>query len=314
MRVLVAGGAGFIGSHLCKALVRRGHHVTCLDRLYTSDMSNIRDLFGTGLFLFVQADVCSGITFHADWIFHLASPAAPSDIQKYEQEALNSNTQGTSCLMKMAKEMGAKFMFISSMKVLGNCSRVQPYIFGKRWGEEICATNGAKVARLASVYGPGMRLDDSRVIPVFIRKALTGEPLSLWNGGGQVDSFCYVSDMVDGLIRFMESDTVGLMELGYPGGITIYDLAMSILLMSGSKSPMVTDEKVLVVDECHRIPDIAKAKDVLGWEPKTSLQEGLRITIDYVAEKIKENHLHACRGQLGSPDNEINIPSSEALC
>jgi nucleoside-diphosphate-sugar epimerase len=279
MRYLVTGGAGFIGSHLCDALVDSGHDVTCLDSLLTGRMENVDHLMSNPLFSFVHASACNGLVFNVDGIFHLASPTAPVDSNKYEGETINVNSIGTRKLIQMAKRHRSKFLFASSVKVLGECNRVKAYIAAKRLGEKICIELGnkigAKVARLASVYGPRMRKDDSRVIPVFIDRATRGEPLSVWNGGTQVDSFCYVSDIVDGLIRFMESEEPGVVEFGYPNGVSIISLAHIIKRLTGSQSPIYKDEKIEVVEECHKVVNISAAMKILGWQPKVDLETGL---------------------------------------
>lgn len=290
MNILVAGGAGFIGSHLCARLLGDGHFVRCVDDLSTGDASNIGHLFDYPGFRFSNSGVANCGWYDSDAVFHLASPAAPGDINRLPVETLNSNVVGTAHLMRSVRT--SKFMFLSSMKVLGDCPRVAPYIHGKRYGEYLCLDSGAKVARLASVYGPRMRLDDSRVIPVFINKALAGEPLSVWNGGRQLDSFCYIDDMIEALVRFMDSDETGLIEFGHPEPVSIIDLARLIIELTGSDSEILTHENVLVVDECHKVPDLSVAKSKFGWSPQISLREGLEKTIRYVAEKNQKNHLH----------------------
>jgi nucleoside-diphosphate-sugar epimerase len=308
MKILVAGGAGFIGSHLCEELLRRGHWVTCIDNLSTGDMSNIGHLFGAKRFNFGNFGVTSGFEYAVDAVFHLASPAAPGDIRRLNVETLTANVEGTDYLMRFGT---SKFMFLSSMKVLGDCPRVAPYIHGKRYGEHACERAGAKVARLGSVYGPRMRLDDSRAVPVFINKALRGETLSVWNGGAQLDSFCYVDDIVDGLIKFMDSSEHGIVEFGNPEPISIIDLARLIIDLTGSSSEIRTDENVLVVNECHKVPDISAARTKFEWEPKIDLKEGLMRTIEYVAEKNQKNNLHLSDQQLGSADHGIDISATE---
>ena len=186
--------------------------------------------------------------------------------------------------MEFAKRKGAKLLFASSVKVLGDCPRVQPYIIGKREGEKLCLENGFKIARLGSVYGPNMRVDDSRVIPVFITKTLRNETISVWNGGRQLDSFCYVDDIVKGLAKFMDSEHSGVIELGNPVPTSIITLAEIILSINGSKSTVVTNENVLVVDECHKVPDISLARNYLRWQPETSLRVGITKTIEYYKE------------------------------
>jgi nucleoside-diphosphate-sugar epimerase len=183
MKYLVTGGAGFIGSHLCDALIARNDEVVCLDNLLTGRASNVEHLKEFYSFELVLGSVLNGKVFDVDGIFHLASPTAPADSNKYESETLGTNSIGTRRLTEMAKHNGAKFLFVSSVKVLGECPRVHAYIQGKRLGEQITLQRKGKIARLASVYGPRMRPDDSRVIPTFIARARRNDPLIVWNDG-----------------------------------------------------------------------------------------------------------------------------------
>lgn len=301
MKYLVTGGAGFIGSHLCDALIAKGDEVICLDNLITGRAINVEHLKKEDRFKLIFASACNGRVFDVDGIFHLASPTAPADSNKYEHETLGANSIGTRKLLAMAKHSGAKFLFTSSVKVLGDCSRVRAYIQGKRLGEQITLEHNGKVARLASVYGPRMRPDDSRVIPTFIDLAKRGAPLVVWNDGTQIDSFCYVTDIVDGLIRFMDSDEKGVIEFGYPKGLPILWLAYHVCNISKSRSIIRTGKRVEVVDSCHKVVNIATAKALLGWEPKVSLIDGLERTIKhYVAEKDKENFVYSGNRGVGT--------------
>lgn len=287
MRYLVTGGSGFIGSHLCEVLINRGDIVICADNLVTGSSRNIRHLLPNPNFEFMKCEVLNIPVRDIDGIFHLASPAAPVDIQRNTELTFRVNSNGTEYLLDCARSQSAKFLFVSTMKVHGNCERVESYIDGKREGERLCAEAGAKVARLASVYGPRMALGDSRVIPVFITRALRGEPLSLWNGGTQIDSFCYVSDIVRALIGFMDSDENEVIEFGDPKGISIIDLCKLILTLAGSYSQIITSEKVLVVEQCHNLPNLERARNTLGWEPKVSLLNGLQKTINYFKHEME---------------------------
>ena len=283
MKYLISGGAGFIGSHLCDALIKRGDSVVCVDSMITGSVRNIWHMLSIEGFELISSDALGVRCGDIDGIFHLASPAAPADIRNYPSVTISVNRNATKYLLEYARSQSAKFLFVSTMKVHGNCERVESYIAGKRAGEEYCAEYGAKVARLASVFGPRMALKDSRVIPVFITRALRGQPLSLWNGGGQIDSFCYVSDIVRGIIDFMDSDESGVIEFGNPEGISIIDLAKTILHLTGSISEITTNENVTVVDECHRIPDLQRAKEALDWNLEVNLKEGLmRTVMDFI--------------------------------
>lgn len=299
MNYIVTGGAGFIGSHLCDALIQKGDRVVCVDNRSTGQIENVERLMKHERFVFLNLNVsemvasgnnqyhCLMVGQKLDGIFHLASPTAPNDVQRLQDETIAVNDAATERLIRFAKANGAKFLFASSVKVHGDCPRVQPYIKGKRAGEKVCLENNVKVARLASVYGPRMRVDDSRVIPVFINKALRNETLSLWNGGAQLDSFCYVTDIVNALIRFMESEHYGVIEFGSPTAISIMELARVVLSQNGSTSGIMTSENILVVDECHKVPDISVAQNYLRWKPEISLQEGIAKTTEYYKEKMK---------------------------
>jgi nucleoside-diphosphate-sugar epimerase len=283
MKILVTGGAGFIGSHLCKKLLSQGHHVFCADNLVTGSLKNIEKFSKN--FIFIPGDIEDIPDLNYDRIYHLASPTSPVAVNQHKYMTRRVNSIGTQKLL----EMPARFLFVSSIKVLGECTRVWDYIHGKKEGEKLCRQYGGKIARLASVYGPNMAIDDSRVIPVFIMNALRKETISLWNGGTQIDSFCYVSDIVDGLVAFMESEESNeTIEFGAKDGISILDLSRLILKIANANNiPIRTDESILVVDECHKVVDISKAKNLLGWEPKIQLQEGLEHTVDYYRRVLK---------------------------
>jgi dTDP-glucose 4,6-dehydratase len=278
MKYLVCGGAGFLGSHLCDALLKRGDVVVAIDNLLTGSVDNIKHLLAETRFALLVEDVMTCDLPAADGIFHLASPAAPQKIMEYPEQTIDVNGRGTERLQEHAVYTGAKFLYVSSMKVHGNCGRVQAYIEAKRAGED--ATWAGKIARLASVYGPRMALDDSRVIPQFIMRALKNEPLVLWNGGVQRDSFCYVDDIVDFLLKYMDSDSSETLEAGDPLGITIRELAGIIVSLTGSKSQFEY-RTVEVSQNCHAMPDIGLAMECLGWRPSTDLREGLAKTIEY---------------------------------
>lgn len=273
MKALVTGGAGFLGSHLIDSLLERGDEVVCMDNFSTGSLSNIEHHRGNPRFSIVMYPE------NVDAVFHLASPAAPADIQAYPESTYFVNTRGTEVFIDLARSCNAKFLFVSTMKVYGDCERVDSYIKGKRAGEKLTVESGGKVARLASVYGPRMAVNDSRVIPAFIKKALANEPLSVWNGGSQIDSFCYVSDIVRALITFMDSNRTGVVEFGNPEGISIIDLAELIIRLTGSRSEITTHETVTVVQQCHNLPDLSRAGLYFGWSPKVSLVEGLEMMI-----------------------------------
>jgi UDP-glucuronate decarboxylase len=288
MNILVTGGAGLIGSHLCRELLLRDHHIYCVDNLVTSSGKNIESLYSTTRFHFRKEDVEKTPDFRYDQIYHLASPTAPVAINCNKEMTRRVNSSGTCKMLQLAERNSAKMLFVSSIKVHGECTRVSDYIWGKQVGEELCLNTRAKIARLATTYGPGMAVDDSRVVPVFITKSLRGEPISLWNGGSQIDSFCYVSDIVEALLTFMASDEKGVIEFGAPLGISIAALAGIILSEIDNQADIKTDETVSVADACHKVVDISKAKSVLGWEPVVSLEEGLKKTINYFKGRLAE--------------------------
>ena len=282
MKILVTGGAGFIGSHLCRSLVKKGHQVTCYDLLFTGCRENISPLIGDN---FELTSELTGEQF--DQVYHLASPTSPAAIMKEPEMTKTINDQGTRVFFSYAKDP-RKFLFVSTVKIHGDCERVQSYIDGKRAGEKITLGRGGKVARLANTYGPRMDIFDSRVIPTFVRQSLQGELLSLWNGGAQKDSFCYISDIVEGLITFMDSKEKAVVEFGAEESITIRDLANMISKLTLGISKYNTWEVVPVSDECHKVADLTRAKSLFDWKPKVTLEDGLKKTIDYVRTVIGE--------------------------
>jgi nucleoside-diphosphate-sugar epimerase len=294
MNVLVTGGAGFLGSHLCEALVAHPEvtKVLCIDNLVTGSWENVDHLIDTGKFRIFEgdaleaADVDYNFLGGLDRIYHLASPTAPDAIRKNGEMTKRVNGLTTCELLRLAGYKKARMLFVSSVKVHGECPRVSDYISGKRVGEELCLQAGAKIARLANAYGPRMAVNDSRVVPTFITRLLMGQEISLWNGGQQLDSFCYVSDIVRALITFMESPRTGVLEFGAPDGISIANLAQLITKLIGVHPEVRTTEEVLVSAECHKVVDISKATAALGWTPLVTLGEGLKETIEYFQNKL----------------------------
>lgn len=306
MNLLVAGGAGFIGSHLCEALLRRGDNVICLDNLLTGKSSNVSDLedLSTELgvkFCFLKYDVSEfkvhpALRVPIDAVIHLASPASPKDYLKYPLETLKANSLGTLNLLEIAKEKGSKFLLASTSEVygdplehpqkesyLGNVNPVGPrsvYDESKRFAEALTmsyAREGLKVsiARIFNTYGEGMKSDDGRAIPNFIAQALSGDDLTIYGNGSQTRSFCYVDDMVQGLLKLLDSHETGPVNLGNPEEVSIKNLAELVIQTFESKSRLVF--KDLPQDDPElRCPDISKAQS-LGWEPKVSLKKGLEI-------------------------------------
>jgi nucleoside-diphosphate-sugar epimerase len=281
VKYIVTGGAGFLGSNLCRGLLNNGDRVVCVDNLSTSTAENIEDLMNEKNFMYLKCDVSDfDLAADVNGIFHLASPAAPGKIMEMPKQTYDANSAGTARMRAVAEAAEAKFLYVSSMKVYGDCGRVQSYIDGKRAGERLCG-NGDKVARLGSVYGPRMAKDDSRVIPVFISRALKNEPITLWDGGLQEDSFCYVDDIVEFLIMFMESAHGGIVEAGESSPITILRLAELIVEMTRSISEFNVRTDIQISQDCHRMPNTEMATTLLGWYPKTAIRDGLARTIDY---------------------------------
>jgi len=305
---LVAGGAGFIGSHLCNELLKKGNKVICLDNLSTGNKKNIQPFLGNENFKFIEGSVTdlniilklNQFSIHK--IFHLASPASVTYITHHPVDAADANSIGTKNLLKLALEKNAKFLFASSSEVYGDpkehpqkesyWGNVNPvgirsgYDEGKRFGEALCMAYkrdlnvDVKIVRIFNTYGPNSSVKDSRVVPSFIVHALRNESLSVYGDGMQTRSFCYVLDMVDGLIEMMESKETGPINLGNTDEYTILDLAKKIIKTIGSRSEIQFAERPQD-DPNVRKPDIKKAKQKLAWKPKVGIDEGLSVTIDY---------------------------------
>jgi len=310
MKCLITGGAGFIGSHLCEKLLKLGHEVICVDNLITGNEKNIQNLASDPKFQFIKHDVTKPLTekIYTQAIFHLASPASPNkDNPKsyinFPIETLLANSLGTYQLLELAKKNNAKFLYASSSEVYGdpqehpqresyrgNVSSIglrSCYDEGKRFGEAITIAYFRKfqldtrIVRIFNTYGPKMA-DDGRVVVTFILQALKNKPLTVFGDGSQTRSPCYVSDLVEGLIRAMESPKASgeVFNLGNPEEYAILELANIIKNLTGSKSE-IAYHSLPEDDPTRRCPDIEKAKEALDWEPKVPLEEGLRKTIEY---------------------------------
>jgi len=308
MRVLVTGGAGFLGSWLCELLVRRGYEVTCLDNLSSGRLRNVKHL--EGKIEVVEGDVVDPPPLgRAEIIFHLASRASPVDFREHALEILAANSIGTLRMLQLAERWGARFVFASSSEVYGNplqhpqredyWGNVNPiglrscYDEGKRFGEALCMAYHRKkgvdvrIARIFNTYGPRMRKDDGRVISNFVVQALEGKPLTVYGDGTQTRSFCYVRDLVEGLLRLGEADVSGeVFNLGNPQETTILELAQIVKRLTGTNSEILFLPKP-PDDPQRRKPDISKARKLLGWEPKTSLEEGLRKTVEHFKSELE---------------------------
>ena len=302
---LVTGGAGFIGSHLCDYLVEKGLKVICVDNLITGSKKNIEHLLKTPNFEFIQADIVSPLNLNLNFIYHLASPASPVGYQKKPEETAMVNSLGTLNILKLAVKTKAKVLIASTSEVYGdpkehpqketypgNVNSFGPracYDESKRFAETLTYiylqkySLDARIVRIFNTYGPRMQKDDGRVISEFINKALKDGPLKVDGDGSQTRSFCYVTDLVEGIYKAMISEgTKGeIFNLGNPDEYKIKDLAEKIIEMTGAKSKIEYSGKFREDDPMQRCPDISKAKKALGWEPKVSLSEGLKKTIDY---------------------------------
>ncbi|ACM06334.1 MULTISPECIES: UDP-glucuronic acid decarboxylase family protein [Thermomicrobium] len=309
MRILVTGGAGFIGSHLCESLLLDGYQVIAVDSLLTGRLGNIRHLLTHPFFRFIEQDVTQGIDIEADAIFHLASPASPVGYRQYPIETLLVNSVGTYHLLELARRVRARFVFASTSEVygdplihpqredyFGNVNPIGPrscYDEGKRFGEaltmEFVRSFGvdARIARIFNTYGPRMDPADGRVVPNFIVHALTGEPIEIFGDGMQTRSLCYISDMVRGLRLLMERDGLAgtVINLGNPDERTILELAYLVRELTGNPVPIVF-RPARPDDPGRRCPDISRARAVLGWEPRVPVEEGLRMTIDYFQDVL----------------------------
>lgn len=301
--VLVTGGAGFIGSHLCEELLKE-NRVICVDNLSTGDCKNVEHLMGNENFKFIEHDVSKPLELREkiDLIFHMASPASPVDYQKLPIETMIANSLGTLNILNLAKEKNAKFLLASTSEVYGDpeehpqnesyWGHVNPtgprscYDESKRFAEALALAYhrihkiDVKIARIFNTFGPRMRKNDGRAIPNFVTQAMNNEPITVYGNGKQTRSFCYVSDMVEVLIKLMESEFFDVFNLGNPDEMKIIDVAEKIREMTGSNSDIVF--KPLPKDDpARRKPDIRKVKGKLGWGPKISFEEGLGKTIEW---------------------------------
>jgi len=313
MRILITGGAGFIGSHLCDYLLEQGHHVIAMDNLSTGSIANITHLAGHDRFQFVKHNVTDYIYVEGslDAVLHLASLPSPVDYLNFPIQTLKVGALGTHKALGLAKEKGARFLLASTSEVYGD-PRVHPqsedywgnvnpvgprgvYDESKRFAEALAMAYHryhdveTRISRIFNTYGPRMRLDDGRVVPNFIRQALTGEPLTVYDDGTRTRSFCYVTDIVEGIVRLLTSGEVYPVNLGNPQEMTILEFARLVLDVTGGKSEIVfvqpRDERTKD-DPMVRQPDISKAQRLLGWEPQVSLEEGLGKTVDWFRERL----------------------------
>ncbi len=301
-RILVTGGAGFLGSHLCEKLLEQGHFVLCVDNLLTGAYKNIEHLVRQETFEFLQRDICQPLQVAVDEIYNLACPASPPHYQADPIQTTKTSVMGSYQLLELAKQLRAKIFQASTSEVYGDphvhpqveeyWGHVNPigvrscYDEGKRCAETLFfdyhRMHGVpiRVARIFNTYGPKMDPNDGRVVSNFIVQALTHQPITIYGDGSQTRSFCYVDDLIEVIVRLMNSDEIGPINIGNPCEFRVLDLAQQVIALTGSKSPII--QKPLPSDDPRqRRPDITKARTRLQWEPKVSLEEGLKATIPY---------------------------------
>lgn len=313
MNAIITGGAGFVGSHLCDAMIARGWKIICIDNLLTGAEENIEHLKSNPRFTFVRQDVCEPINIaeSVDAVLHFASPASPDDYLKFPLETLRVGSAGTFNALELASEKKAKFLLASTSECYGDpevnpqpetywgrVNSVGPrsvYDEAKRFSEAVTMAYHRKhaldtrIVRIFNTYGPRMRLNDGRALPNFLYQALSGQPLTVYGDGRQTRSFCYVSDLVEGILRLLDSDEHFPVNIGNPREITILEFAERIRALTGARGelifcPLPQD------DPKRRRPDISKAKDLLKWEPKVALEKGLQITLEYFQKKFAGEH------------------------
>ncbi len=308
-RILITGGAGFLGSHLAEYLLNQGNDVVCIDNFFSGSKDNIRHLLDHAYFELIRHDVIHPLFIEVDQIYHLACPASPIHYQQNPIKTVKTNVMGTINMLGLAKRIKARILLTSSSEVYGD-AKVHPqsesywgnvnpigvrscYDEGKRVAETLMKDYSRqnkvdiRIARIFNTYGPRMAIDDGRVVSNFIVQALRGDGLTVYGDGTQTRSFCFYSDLVDGLVRLMNTEGVaGPVNLGNPGEFTVLELAEKVLRLTGSRSP-VEHRPLPSDDPVRRCPDITLAKSKLGWEPRVPLEEGLTRTIPYFREKLK---------------------------
>jgi dTDP-glucose 4,6-dehydratase len=309
MRTLITGGGGFIGSHLCERFLAEGHEVICVDNFITGSLGNLDSFRDHPKFQFIGHDISNPLKVRGpvDNVLHFASPASPVDYLNYPIQTLKVGSLGTHITLGIAREKGARYLIASTSEVYGDplehpqkesyWGNVNPigirgvYDEAKRFAESMTMAYhrthnvNTHIIRIFNTYGPRMRLDDGRVLPNFMGQALRGEPLTVYGDGSQTRSFCYVDDLVEGIFRLLFTDYHDPVNLGNPSEITILQFAEEIQKLSGNKTPI--DYRPLPQDDPKvRKPDISRARQLLGWEPKVDRAEGLRRTMDYFKRQI----------------------------
>ena len=311
-RTLVTGGAGFLGSHLCEYLLNKGHEVIAMDNLITGSVDNIAHL-RSEYFSFIKYDVTNYIYVEGplDYVLHFASPASPLDYAEFPIQTLKVGSLGTHKALGLAMEKKATFLLASTSEVYGdpqvhpqpesywgNVNPVGPrgvYDEAKRFSEALTMAYhryhnvDTRIVRIFNTYGPRMRPEDGRAIPTFIPQALRGEPITVFGDGSQTRSFCYVSDLIEGIYRLLMSDVTDPVNIGNPDERSIMQLAEAIIRFTNSKSEIIY-RPLPVNDPKIRQPDIKKAKELLGWEPKVNLEQGLQVTIEWFKKRLNINN------------------------
>jgi len=307
-RALVTGGAGFLGSHLCDALLADGYTVVAVDNLLTGRTANLDHLRNEPRFEFRQLDICDPFDCgEVDFIFHFASPASPVDYSIHGIATLRVGSAGTFNALELARKYSAKYLISSTSECYGdprehpqketywgNVNPIGPrsvYDESKRFSEAVTVAYRryhkveTQIVRIFNTYGPRMQLNDGRVVPNFMKQALRGEDLTVYGDGKQTRSFCYVSDEIDGFIRMAKSSEAGPVNIGNPHEFTILECAQRVLAVTGSKS-RIAFEPLPQDDPKQRCPDISKARCLLGWEPKVQLEEGLKLSLEYFRQAL----------------------------
>ena len=310
MRILVTGGAGFIGSHLCKYLLNKGDDVICVDNLFTGSKDNIKELLNNHNFEFIRHDITSSLYVEVDQIYNLACPAAPIHYQYNPIKTIKCNTVGMVNMLGLAKRTGARILQASTSEVYGDpeehpqkesyWGNVNPigirscYDEGKRVAETLCFDYhrqnkvDIRIVRIFNTYGPNLHKNDGRVISNFIVQALKNEPITIYGDGSQTRSFCYISDLLEGMHRMMnKEDFIGPVNLGNPAEFSVKEIATKIKELTNSSSEIIYNE-LPKDDPVRRKPDISLAKSKLNWEPKINLDEGLTKTIDYFKDILQK--------------------------
>jgi UDP-glucuronate decarboxylase len=308
LKILITGGAGFLGSHLSRRLVTQGHEIFCLDNLYTGQLKNIADLVDNPNFTFINQDVVQPIDIDVNGIFNLACPASPIHYQSDPVRTIRTNVQGSINVLDLASKMNARVLQASTSEVYGD-PKVSPqpesywgnvnpigirscYDEGKRAAETLFTDyrrqygTDIRIARIFNTYGPSMSINDGRVVSNFICQAIKNQPITVYGDGKQSRSFCYVSDLIEGLIRlFFSEDIPGPVNLGNPSPRNMHQLAKEVISIVGSNSEIIY-EKLPADDPVTREPDITIAKQILDWNPKVSLEDGLKLTVEYFKKEF----------------------------